>query len=114
MADVGRWQSLAFAPTVLGGWFDYRKPVQNPSQAGTERPAMQAGNGFERRECRKARDDDKEAVSDVQYSSGLDEPELLLRTPARARRFARRAVPSGAVATRRPAIEITEGVPQLS
>src|SRR3954469_3714612 len=61
----------------------------------------------------QARDDDKEAVSDVQYSPGLDEPELLLRTPARARRFARRAA-SVAVPARRPAVGITEGVPQVS
>src|SRR3954452_15175710 len=61
----------------------------------------------------QARDDDKEAVSDVQYSPGLDEPELLLRTPARARRFARRAA-SVAAPARRPAVGITEGVPQVS
>jgi exopolysaccharide biosynthesis polyprenyl glycosylphosphotransferase len=52
-------------------------------------------------------------VSDVQFSPGVDEPELLLRAPGRQRRFARKAT-WAANPARKPAPVITEGVTQGS
>ena len=56
-------------------------------------------------------DNDKEAVSDVSISTGLDEPELYSPGAPRHRRFGRRPtfVPTP---VRKPAVEITEGSSQ--